>query len=367
MCSCLFRFPIARRYTRGITAVVMSWAVAWAVSVQAEIVNEVQIESEPSVAEVFLRQGTKRSLLGMTPLRTQFEFHSELSVLLLVVSKNGFETQNVELGATQKRIVVTLVRRKFAAHPDKIANESLRNVQGRIVKRIERAMLSQMSASAAMEWEPGGTIGVESLDGQVYLMVPIKLSESGRMKTAVSLVEDDKSVRDLWVRVAARLVKTFGEVALQERAIKGVIVDVEFGKLRQQFGVGSQVESRLEEQCVPGTETRQVYQPCARYVPRAYTDSFGVHTRSECVAEYVTTYVHNPCQTRTQVTVSEVKVDPRATVKQGQVHLRFVATSEAIEHLRSGQDVFSEVGYVKSDDSGRILERKGRLPLFLAK
>jgi hypothetical protein len=145
-----------------------------------------------------------------------------------------------------------------------------------------------------------------------------------------------------------------------------MIVDVTFGQLRQQFAVGSQVESRMEMQCVPGTETVSVYEVCARYVQRTYTDSYGVHSRQECEAGNVTRTVFNPCLTKTPVTVSEVRVDPQASTKKVQTHLQFVVTSKAIERLRGGKEIFPDVGYARSDDSGRIIERKGPLPSALS-
>lgn len=344
--------------------------VFYAFGVQAAITSEVEIESVPTEADVFLLQGTKRTLLGTTPLKTQLEFHSEVSILRLAVSKKGFENQNIELAPTRKRIVVTLLRRGFAASPDMVKSESLRDLHSRIAKKIDQEMSLLTSATAAVEWEPAGAIRPEILDGRIYLMVPVTLDESKREEKAAGPIEGTTSVRVLWDRVAAQFVRCLGKVTSHESAIKGIVVDVTFGQLQQQFAVGSQVESRLVMQCVPGSEEVRVYNPCLRYVSRTYTDTYGgrthMYTRNECEAGYETKYVYNPCLHKTPVTMSEVKVDPQASTKKVQSRLRFVASSTAIERLMGGNDIFLDIGYVRSDNSGRIIEKKGSLPSALS-
>ncbi len=326
----------------------------------AEIVKQVAIESSPPGAEVFLVEGTRKNSLGRTPLKAQLEFHSEISVLRLSLSKSGFQAQTVEVGARQSALKVKLLPQRLAAQPGEITNEALRGLQSRIGKRIDESVGRSVASATSLEWEFVGLIRVVDLDGKTYLLAPVALARPPQESAA--------SVSDIWDKVRSTVVQPLGEVARGESSIEGIVVSVGLGQIRRDFGVGGQVESRLEMQCVPGTQMVQEYDPCARRVQVYETQRDG-STRNtgltRCEGGTVTRSVFNPCATKTPVTKSAVVVKPQAGTRIEQAQIQFVVPAAALGEARKRRELPAQVGVLRADAQGRVLEKRGQVPSML--
>jgi hypothetical protein len=320
-----------------------------------EVVKRVEIESTPSGAEVFLLEGTKKTSLGITPTRPQLEFHSEMSVLRLTLAKSGFQAQTVEVSAQQSKLMVSLRPQRLASLPEEIRNEKLREVQARIFRRVEESVGRSVSSMPALEWEMAGLIRVVDLDASIYLLAPITLS-------GASPQESLPGASEVWQKVARPLVEPLAEIARTEPAIKGVVVSAGLDQLRRDFAVGSQVVSSLEMQCVPGTQIVQQYDICARRVPVLEQQRDGSWRNTgltRCEGGTVTRSVHNPCLTKTPVTKAVVAVTPQAMTRSAQAQVQFVVP---IGLLGSRHDLFSQLGVLRTDAQGKVVEKRGPVP-----
>jgi hypothetical protein len=340
----------------AVAPILAAWLAAFVASpAAAEIVRQVRIESVPSGAEVFLLQGGKRTLLGSTPVRPQLEFHSEVSVLRVSVSKSGFQTETAEVGAQQAELTVQLRPRRVAALPNEIGNEALRAIQGRIYRRIEEVVARSL-ASAPREWEIAGLVRVVDLDGKTYLVAPVSVNKA-------PAVESSAAASEVWRKVGTSLVQPLGEIARAESKIQGIVVSVVFGEIRREFAASGQVETRVEMQCVPGTEIVQEYDPCARQEEQM--DGSRRTGLYRCVSGTVTRSRFNPCLTKTPVTKTSVTVKPQATSRGERSKLQFVVPAAALGDLAGRREILPQIGVLRADAQGRVLERRGPVPSAL--
>jgi hypothetical protein len=324
----------------------------------AEIVKPVSIESTPPGAEVFLLEGTRKTPLGTTPVKPDLEFNSEVSVLRLTLTKSGFQTETVEVSARQSALKVSLKPQRIAALPTEVPAGPLREVQARVHKRIDEVLGRALASAAARDWELAGTVRVVGLEGGTWLLAPVSARK-------LPPLESSAAAGEVWDRIRASLVQPLGEVARGEREIKGVVVSVGASEVRRDFAVGSQVESRLEMQCVPGTEIQQQYDACARRVP-VYdgTRNTGL---TRCEGGTVMRQVFNPCMTKTPVTKSVVAVKPQATSRTDQAQLFFAVPAAALVDLKGRRELTAQIGVLRTDSQGKVLESRGPVPAPLPK
>jgi hypothetical protein len=283
----------------------------------AEIVKEVTIDSVPPGAQVYLLQGGKRTLLGSTPISPPLEFHSEISVLRLSVSKNGFENEAAEVGARDSNLTVRLRRQRIAADPSQLSGQA-RDIQQRIAQQIEEVM-RPLIGDPESGLHLTGQMRAVRLDGKNYLFVPAALSGSQ---------PEQASARSVWSQLRAKWIESLAAICRHDVSINGAVIDVRLEAISRTFAVASKVESRLEMECVAGTEHIQVYEPCVRQVERSEWSASGRESRRlVCEGGLVSRPVFNSCLTRAPVTRSDVVISPEAGTKGDRVRKATVSES----------------------------------------
>ena len=86
-------------------------------TVESAVERELKIDSDPPGAEVYSKRGAREKLLGKTPLTHKFRFHSEISVLRIVVKKKGFKDKVLKVNAKQDHVLAKLEGKTLAADP----------------------------------------------------------------------------------------------------------------------------------------------------------------------------------------------------------------------------------------------------------
>ena len=99
------------------------------IPVLATIEKELNIESEPSGAEVSLKRGARELPLGKTPLVHKIEFHSEISVIRMIFKKKGYKDLSIKVKASQDNVVSMLEPLAISPEPDVHKDAYLRGLQ----------------------------------------------------------------------------------------------------------------------------------------------------------------------------------------------------------------------------------------------
>ncbi len=338
------------------------------ISTSQALVKEVNFESDPSGAEIYILRGTKQELLGTTPLKYQAEFHSEISILRFAVKKPGFKTQNIEVSSQQDKVSVKLTSQGFAADPAAINDPILRSLQARLVPTIDQTLPQILASKSEYDFEMSALVGVTKLDDKIFLILSMTLIPTKDMKPLSKQNQNEEFLRTIWERFGRKIVIPLGSSVGNERLLNGIILDLNCNRLRQGFGVSSHLESRIEMECVPGTELKQVYNPCVRRRMETYYDrslNRTVTREGGCEGGYETRSIFNPCLTKVPVTRREVKVDPKVTIAGAQIRAQYVYPIELAELAVEQDKVFSRLGVLLTNEKGEIVTKRGFVPSTL--
>jgi hypothetical protein len=339
-------------------------------STSQAIVKEVNFESDPSGAEVYFLRGTRQELLGTTPLKYQAEFHSEISILRFAVKKPGFKTQNIEVSGQQDKVSVKLTSQGFAADPAAIDDPTLRSLQARLVPTIDQTLSQILASKSEYDFEMSGLVGITKLDDKIFLILPLTLAPAKGMRPLSMQGQNEEFLRTVWDRFGQKLMTSLGSAVSNESLLNGIILDLNCSRLRQGFEVGSHLESRIEMECVPGTEMKQVYNPCVRRRMETHYDrslNRTVTREGGCEGGYETRSIFNPCLTKVPVTRREVKVDPKVTISGVQHRAQYVYPIELAGLAVEQDKVFSRLGVLLTNEKGEIVSKRGFVPSTLPK
>jgi len=339
----------------------------WTLDARAVVVKKLRLESVPSGAEAYLLQGMKEVYLGNTPMEYQAEFHSEISILRMAFKKPGYDTKTIEVSAKQDRVEVNLVPRSLTADPGTFNDATLRDVQNRVNSTIKQTLPKLLAARGPYEFELAGPLRVTRLDDKILLILPIEL---GKAKDKVDRPAQDQNeifLKTIWDQFGQGMVIPLVKEVRNEPLLSGILLDVDYSRVGHGFvGVRTRVESRIEMKCVPGTEARQVYNPCLRRKTETYYSMGQRMTRDAgCEGGYQTQMVYNPCITKVPVTRTEVKIDPKATSVTIQSRAQYVFPIELIEIAGEQDKVFSQLGILMTNERGETVTKRGLIPSSL--
>jgi hypothetical protein len=323
---------------------------AWISVVQAAEAKDLQFESVPSGAEVYLLQGTRQEFLGTTPLKYEAEFHSEMSILRFALKKSGHKAQTVEVNAQQDRVVVKLTSQGFAANPSAINDPILRSLQERLAPTIDRTLPKLLAARSPYEFDLAGPVRVTRLDDKILLILPIELGKPKDKISPTAQGQNEVFLKMLWDQFGQNMVIPLAKAVRSERLLNGIVLDLGYSLVRHGFEVGSHMESRTEMQCVPGTEMRSIYNYCLTM--RGTT----------CVGGLEMQPVYDPCLTKVPVKYMEWKADPKATTVSIKSRARYVFPIELIELAGEQDKVFSQLGIQMTNERGEIVIKRGFIP-----
>lgn len=335
---------------------------------EATVVKELTIESVPSGVEAYLLQGSRRVPLGKTPLTYEATFHSEISIIRIAFEIAGYETKIAEVSATQDKVSIILSPRGNTLSPAAIKDPNLRKIQQRIKPTVDKVLLKSSSLQSPAKWEIRSKVRVANIDGKNFIILPIGLIDSQyRVKSNSGNDYIESLLRDLWDQLGKKLVIPLFLELREEHDVIGIILDIAYDQSKRVFRVDSHVESKVEMECVPGTETTERYENCAKTVMMSVYD-YGIKAyrmESKCVGGIVTQYINNPCLYKVPVTRTDLKVDPIAKTNIARGKIQYVFKYNIYVNEQVNNDIFKRLGIVVLNEEGFNVIRRGPVPSTL--
>ena len=335
---------------------------------EAAFVKQIHIDSDPVDAEVFLLQGARRIPLGKTPLKYEASFHSEISILRIAFEKAGFEGKVVEVSATQNSVQTKLNTRVYASTPDSLKDPVLRNLQQRIKPIIDKFFSEPVATQSNFQWAVGGQVNVAAFNGKTFIILPIALTDSNKNSLfSSSSAVNNTTLRALWDQLSQQVVFPLSIKLKHEDKLSGLIVEIANRHPKKEFQVGSRVETKVEMECIAGTEMVQAYDSCATKQMRHDPDGRGnIRMSYVCVGGMVTRSVYNPCLYRTPISKSSVVIDPVAKTEVKRSKIQFIFTLDLLNQTSHLNDIFSRLGILCTNEEGRTVLNSGPVPPSLS-
>jgi hypothetical protein len=322
----------------------------------AEITKDIKIESIPEGAEVYSPEGTRNRLLGKTPFVYRAEFHSEMSVIRLILKKKPFRDAVIEVSAKQDQVMVTFQAQEYAMNPDLQNDLLLRRIQEKINPIINQAVPQFLETQQGAEFDLGKPVGVVAIDGGAVLLVDLFLAKMKKEIKGTGKEHYDRLSEALWEDIGSHLAIPLVEKIRSIPDITGIVLRVGFDEQRYLFSVKQRIEETIEWRCIPGT--RIEYQNQCGMV---WQQTGGY--RYEC--KNVPVSVYDPCLNKVPQTKREMKLDPRTGVSKDQASVLYVLSTEAIRSDVSVKSLYDMLGILMTDSKGDQLKRSGSIPTIL--
>ena len=262
-------------------------------------VRNVAVNSEPGAASVYLLKGFKRVKIGETPLKHVFAVQSPQSIVRLEIVKPGYESKRIEIGEGQDRVSTRLTSISPFREAGSYTDDVLRAMAASLERQSAEAW---RDALVALEpWGPETPAYLQRRDGSVFLVAD--LGNTGAKREG----------RDTSV-LAARFAAAFDGGGPLD-SVAGVILSF---STTQAGGVQSTVGTRLETDmvCEGGMVMSSVWDNCATRSATTSSSSYGSSIRYQCVGGTVTRQVYNPCARRVpkQRAVVDIRNTPQTAI-----------------------------------------------------
>lgn len=346
---------------------VMAWAIAsvflWSAPAPASENRILEFTSEPTGAEVFLLQGTRKLTLGTTPLNYPAEFHSAVSILRFRIQKPGFEPTTVEVGAGRTRVAAKLSRRRLVADSTALSDPALRSLQARIAPGVEDALSKVPAGKGLPHCDVAPPVRLVKFEQGTYLIVPVHLEGKDVCGSRTSPQESQRDVRRVWEEVGSGIAVPLAVSIRGQDTNIGIVLDMVCAQAKADFSVGSSLKTSLEMECFPGMVQKEVLDYCAHKDPDPnYPGDF---TRWKCRAGFVTRSVHDPCAYKRPVTRSSVNATPLVTIGISKRRIQYVISPGIVEKAAGKKDIYDLMGRLLTSESGEPILRQGELPSIL--
>jgi hypothetical protein len=323
----------------------------------AQVSKDIRIDSGPPGALIETLVGTHHEPAGQTPATYHAEFHSEASVLRLLVRKPGYLAREIEISAKDDHVSVQLQQRSFTLAPSKLSDPELRKLEEQLAVPTERAVWTGLNVQAPFEVDLAREIQVQRIDGDVYLIVPLLIGAAPAEYRRVGSGNATAFLADLWNQLGGAFAMPLAELARKAAGVKGIVLEADYSYVASGFGVGFQVESHVEMECQAGMKSQTVWDPCA--------STRIVSNISECVAGLVPKPVYDPCLSKAPVTHTALLADPKVAFAQAKSKVRYVGKLSAFGTATEAKDIYGHIGVVLTNGNGGVLMREGDLPAAL--
>lgn len=333
-------------------------------SARAELLKAVKINSTPSGADVFLLQGSKETRIGTTPFSYQAEFHSEISVLRVMIRKAGYQPKQAEISAHESSILIKLSGRSFTVAPKDIDDPGLRRIQQGIAPAAEAIAAAALKRQQPFQMDLPGGIRAQKLAARVYLVVPITLLGGPREFNEIGARNADLFLYRLWAQLDGVLAAPLAKAAKNVPGLDGILLDAEYSHLQRGFNVGVKTQSRVEMECQGGMKPQMVFDNCASRDMESHYDSVTGTYTSEfvCRGGMVSREVYDPCATRVPVTYTDLVADPQVMFDRANSKARYVAGVTALLGSGSEKDAYGKITATLKDKDGRVIAKHGNGP-----
>jgi hypothetical protein len=323
----------------------------------AEITKDIKIDSKPEGAEAYSPEGTRNRLLGKTPFVYKAEFHSEISVIRLILKKNPYKDATIEVSAKQDHVMVIFQAQEYAMKPERQKDAHLRRIQESINPIINQAVPQFLETQQGTEFELSRPVPVVTVEGSTVVLVDLSLVKMQNEIEGTGKERYDHLSEALWGELGTRLAMPLVRKVRSVPEITGIVVRVGIDEQRHLFSVDRRIERTIEWRCIPGTRTEYQYRCTTEDVP----DAFG-HLRTAYVCRNVPVPVYDPCANKVPVTKREMKLDPHAGVSRDRASVLYVLSKEAIRSDVSSKSLYDKLGILVTNSKGDQLKRSGSIP-----
>lgn len=334
-------------------------------------VNKViRITSVPNGANVYLLQGKKQTLIGVTPFDYRAEFHSNISILRLKVSKVGYNSTPARLSAKNDVFNIRLSTTSYAAAANTVKNTQLRGIQKRLTPVIDR-VLPALIMKSGINNDDLGLLKVTKIGDKTILVVPLKLSKN-KITSNVQRKTSD-FVNEVWKKIGSALINPLTAKTQNEAKLDGILLAINYSNAENKFQVAHRQESKVEMQCQGGYVQKNEWTPCARTV-QVYENHYDINGRfsrrpkgTRCEGGMVTRSVYEQCASKVPVTTYSIKTSPSMTLNKNTYRLQYLHLFDRNNPEKTKKISLQELGVLCTNSSGKILIEKGNNASFLSR
>jgi len=336
------------------------------IPVFATIEKELNIESEPTGAEVSLKRGARELPLGKTPLVHKLEFHSEISVIRMIFKKKGYKALTIKVKASQNNVVAKLEILAITTEPDVHKDAYLRDLQKQVNPIINRAVPKLLEKDVQQNFNLAGPIKAAGARGNVFLILPIVIGDLKGEFKGTGKARQEILLKTLWNQLGGSIAIPLAGEIRGHGALKGIVLDVRFDELRYIHQVQPTIKTKVEMECVPGNRTQMVLQ--MRQVPY-YRDEYrngvtrrvfaGYRTESQLVPQEV----YDPCLYRRPVTKSFVQFDPKGRIAKDQARALYLLPFKALDRKVAPEELYEKLSILLTDSKGKQLKSQGSITI----
>lgn len=247
---------------------------AFATQARAVVTKVITITSSPERAEVKQLKGSRKIVIGKTPLEHEASFHSEKSLLRFEVSKQGFEPQVIKVNALETTQYVKLEKLTEVARSEDMKDATASVLQEKAEEIIKAAIADYRGKAGTSALVFYAKIKFSRQSGDYSLLIPIDLgdvviSETLAKKTWQTLYEPfiyplssalNKRLGPTKIRISATSSKDNIDFAPKTSEIETVSMEC-------QGGMTTKYVTTWDNR----TTTMRVWDPCAYRLPVTFT------------------------------------------------------------------------------------------------
>jgi hypothetical protein len=336
------------------------------IPVFATIEKELNIESEPTGAEVCLKRGARELPLGKTPLVHKLEFHSEISVIRMIFKKKGYKALTIKVKANQDNVVAKLEPLAITTEPDVHKDEYLRDIQKQLNPIINRAVPKLLEKDVQQNFNLAGPIKVAGRQGTTFIVLPIVIGDLKGEFKGTGKARQEILLKTLWNQLGGSIAIPLAGEIRGYGALKGIVLDVRFDELRYIHQVQPKVKTKVEMECVPGNRTQMVLQ--MRQVPYYRNETWNGVTRQvfagyRTESQLVPQEVYDPCLYRRPVTKSFVQFDPKGRIAKDQARALYLLPFKALDRKVAPEELYEKLSILLTDSKGKQLKSQGSITI----
>jgi len=315
--------------------------------VEAALNKQIVIKSTPTNADVFIKNGTRTTPIGKTPLIYKAKFHSEQSIKRVLFRKNGYDDKIVKVRTSDKNIFVKLAPYKFSADPEIHKDQELKKLQKFINPIVDKISHKLINQKGRFDYRLSVPVKVVRLNGKPYVSITIILEVLEKVIQKRDKVRQQELLQEIWKQFGGDLVKPLALNLKDSRGISGIKLDVLFVETTFRFNVSSRVEIYIEMECVSGVVNTPVFDSCA---------SLSVSGR--CISGTKYQPVYQSCIRRVPISRTKVVADPRSSIAQGKALASFVLLDSSFS---TPPNSYHKLLFILKDSNGNVLQSQGNI------
>jgi hypothetical protein len=317
----------------------------------AAIERQINIDSTPKGADVFLLKGNKKTRLGKTPLTRNIKFHSAISEIRLLFEKQGLNPLTLKVKASDKKVSANLYRQSYTQDPGFHKNPHLRRLQSRINVDVDPLLVEifQNKEHGFILSKPATLTGSKD---KVNLIATLNdtIKIPGLMNT-----DRPEALKQLWSRLGRSVMLPLAKRVRSVKEVSTLTVQLIQNSKQDRLNVMPTTETKTVMQCVPGYRTQQVLR--YRQVPQyeSYRDKYGYHRRltgyrSESYLD--TEKVYEPCHQKVPVTQIVPTTTPKLDLAHS-THIEFSMNLNAYKPGMTNDQAYNHLSIIQSTPGSR--------------